>query len=144
MEKYLGVKIIEVEPAWFGYNQIDGSTIYPKSEHPDWTEEQMKAFSNGYKVRYEDGHTSWLPKEVIENEYRRIDSLTFGLAIEAMKQGKKVTRKSWDCNEAYLQLEIDVDRNNGKTILLYFKDGIFVQYSSASCDILAEDWSIIQ
>jgi hypothetical protein len=50
----------------------------------------------GYKVVYEDGYESWSPKDVFEKAYRGIDGLTFGQAIEALKQGKMVARKGWN------------------------------------------------
>ena len=55
MEKYLGVKLIEAEPE---INSPIGEGIEVKKE--------------GYKVVYEDGYTSWSPKDVFEKAYKKI------------------------------------------------------------------------
>jgi len=87
MEKYLGVKIIKAEPINLGdYNKLRGWKI-PENEDPE---------KEGYLVVYPDGYMSWSPKEVFEEAYRRINYMTFGLAIEAMKKGNKVARVGWN------------------------------------------------
>lgn len=60
MEKYIGTKIIEAEPAY----RIDGkvyalSTPVPRSMNRE----------EGYKVHYSDGYESWSPKDVFEAAY---------------------------------------------------------------------------
>lgn len=49
----------------------------------------------GYLVKYSDNYESWSPKNVFDEAYRVCDNMTFGLAIEEMKKGKKVARKGW-------------------------------------------------
>lgn len=85
MEKYLGVKIVEAEP-----QQRE------KWMNNKWEDRDDHSLVDGYKVVYEDGYISWSPKDVFEKAYRRIDNLTFGLAVEALKQGKKVSRAGWN------------------------------------------------
>ena len=87
MNKYIGVKIISAEPAQATEDDRRG-------QHPVGAE--------GYKVVYEDGYTSWSPKEVFDSAYRQTDGLTFGLAIEALKLGKKVARSGWNGKGMYL------------------------------------------
>ena len=143
MEKYLGVKIIHAEPmtqgqAWAEKN--NGISCCSPDNDPD-----------GYKVVYEDGYVSWSPKDVFEKAYRRIDNLTFGLAVEALKQGKKVARKGWNGKGMWLI------RISGKTgelprganSLLPFigmktVDDAFVPWLASQIDILAEDWEIVE
>ena len=59
MKQYLGVKLIDAEP-WLGLN---GKCIDLQNE---MTGEEVL----GYKVVYEDGYTSWSPKDVFEKAYR--------------------------------------------------------------------------
>ena len=59
MEKYLGVKLISAEPCW----GLNNKCVDPNSEHCGQEVE-------GYKVVYEDGYTSWSPKDVFEKTYR--------------------------------------------------------------------------
>lgn len=68
MKKYLGVKIVEAEPAWKTFHQIDGTNIYPKSTNP----ESWNGCEDGYKVVYEDGYVSWSPKDVFEKAYKEV------------------------------------------------------------------------
>ena len=56
MEKYLGVKLIEAEP-------LSGTKT---AENGDLL------LQEGYKVIYEDGYTSWSPKDVFEKAYKQI------------------------------------------------------------------------
>ena len=93
MKKYLGVKIIHAEPMTNIEFAIDvkNENILKNS-----------GLKDGYKVVYEGGYVSWLPRWVFEEAYRRIDNLTFGLAIEALKQGKKVARSGWNGKEMFI------------------------------------------
>lgn len=79
MQQYIVTKIIEAEP-----QEIDGR--------------------QGYKVRYPDGYTSWSPAGAFEEAYRRADGMPFGLAIEALKKGKRVARAGWNGKGMWLSL----------------------------------------
>lgn len=62
MKKYLGVKVVQAEL------QIQPSYIKEGADESQRVPEQ-----EGYKVVYEDGYTSWSPKEVFEKAYRILD-----------------------------------------------------------------------
>ena len=149
MKKYLGVKIIKAAPlsenAWL-INQ--GRLI--GTENID-----------GYLVEYEDGYQSWSPKEVFKKAYREIDGLTFGLAVEALKMGKKVARAGWNGKGMWLKLIANktwalnieehselVDGANGVNSLPWIgmktADNKFVPWLASQTDILAEDWTIVE
>ena len=83
MQKYLGVKLIKATPS------LEGVAYKPRE---------------GYTVEYKDGYVSWSPKETFEEAYRRIDNLTFGFAIEALKKGYKVARQGWNGKGMWLVL----------------------------------------
>lgn len=55
METYIGTKIIKAEPC---SKKSEGDSPLPPTA--------------GYKVVYEDGYTSWSPKEVFERCYRLV------------------------------------------------------------------------
>jgi len=61
MKKYLGVKIVSAEPM----------TSRKAFDHGLVRADSIDSFE-GYKVVYEDGYTSWSPKEVFERSYRLI------------------------------------------------------------------------
>ena len=87
MKLYLGTKLIQAEPcaAW--------------KQCGEWC-----IGADGYKVIYEDGYESWSPKRVFEDVYRRVDNMSFGLAIEALKNGCKVSRSGWNGKGMWLIL----------------------------------------
>lgn len=63
----------------------------------------------GYKVIYEDGYESWSPRAAFEAAYQALDlpGLTFGHALELMKNGQAVQRAGW----------------NGKGMFIYINRG---------------------
>jgi len=83
MEQYLGIKLVNAEPK----RKLISAEASRKGI--------FKEYQEGYKVIYEDGYESWSPKDTFEKAYRKINGLTFGLAIEALKLGECVARKGW-------------------------------------------------
>lgn len=81
---YIGVKVVKA-------TKMNRDTASAKGYRIDGTSE-----NNGFEVEYEDGYKSWSPQSVFEKAYRSTDGMTFGLAVEAMKMGKKVARKGWN------------------------------------------------
>lgn len=79
MKQYIGTKIIQAEPAYSKPYPGEGQVRLP-----------------GYKVVYPDGYESWSPKDVFEEAYCPTDGMTFGLALEALKKWKKVSRAGWN------------------------------------------------
>jgi hypothetical protein len=77
----------------------------------------------------------WLPTASFEFEYRLIDNMTFGQALEALKYGKKVARYGWNGKNMRVILiddavEIECDDNDNEVEL-------------SVSDLLAEDWFIV-
>lgn len=105
MGKYVGLKVIEAEP------QVNGMS------------EQ-----EGYKVIYEDGYTSWSPKDVFEKAYKNIsDGMSFEMAVYMLKQGYKVARKGW----------------NGKNMFLFLRKGRIINNVEPTAEMVQgtdRDW----
>lgn len=66
MKKYLGVKLIEAEP--MSANEF--AEKFPLKGKADPHED-----APGYKVVYEDGYTSWSPKDVFKKAYKEIKTM---------------------------------------------------------------------
>lgn len=142
MEKYLGVKIIEAEPM----------TMTKAAE------ELQRPFESGseegYFVKYQDGYESWSPREVFEEAYRKIDNLTFGLAIEALKKGYKVARKGWNGKGMFLILvttppteAMDITGHiYGFLPYIQMKtaNNKLVPWLASQTDMLSEDWMVVE
>ncbi len=163
MLRYIGTKIILAVAMNLGkYNEHRGWTI-PADEDPA---------REGYLVEYEDGYQSWSPKEVFEAAYRLYDKMTFGLALEAMKKGKKVARAGWNGKDMFIYLQIGMDltpesacrnehladycRGQFEDKMMKFveicshidmkaADGtIVVGWLASQTDMLSEDWQIVE
>ena len=77
--KYIRCHVVKATPMTRGeYNAYRG-WIAPANEN---------AADEGYHIVYPDGYESWCPKAQFEAAGRPIDGMTFGQAIEAMKQGR--------------------------------------------------------
>lgn len=105
MKTYIGTKIIKaVSMTRQAYNDFRGWPL-PADEN---------GFDDGYIVEYTDGgkantaafkgYVSWSPKEQFENAYRATCGLSFGMAIEALKNGHLVARAGWNGRGMWLVL----------------------------------------
>lgn len=108
MKTYIGTKVIDAKPMTRAeYNTYRGWEL-PANEN---------GADEGYLVEYHDGgkgndsrhagYISWSPKEQFENAYRETSGMSFGLAIEALKKGKKVARTGWNGKGMWLVLVQD-------------------------------------
>lgn len=147
MKEFIGTKIVEAEPMNRGeYNTYRGWQI-PKDENPA---------DEGYHIRYPDGYESWCPKKQFDEAYREYDNMTFGIAIEALKKGKKVARRGWNGKGMYLFKSPKIgcqiySRFTGKDIndmqefiIMKTVDDTLVPWLASQTDMLAEDWIIIE
>lgn len=151
MRQYIGTKIIEAEPA----NRIDGKIFSIYDMCPAGA-----VVERGYKVRYPDGYESWSPKGVFEEAYRPTDCMSFGLAIEAMKKGKKVARRGWNGKGMFLFLGTGIELHTEAdlscvsdlegdltlpTIVMKTADDKFcVGWLASQTDMLADDWEVVE
>lgn len=148
MKKYIGTKIIEAEPMTRGaYNVFRGWTI-PENENPE---------DEGYLLQYPDGYISWSPKGVFEKAYRESDNMPFGLAVEALKKGKKVARKGWNGKNQHIELATNIsyitadkavfncnhDAIGNKAVVFVGTSGTQMGWLASQADMLADDWVIV-
>ncbi len=172
MNQYIGVKLINAKPMTrAAYNEFRGWQL-PANENGE---------DKGFLVEYLDGgkantdlyagYVSWSPAEVFHNAYGPTDGMTFGLALEALKQGKKVTRAGWNGKNMWLSLSgplegrvIGADQfwseNNQqwarqfggamvlpcitmKTVNASGREAILMGWLASQTDMLSNDWSIV-
>ncbi len=149
MKKYIGTKVVEAELMDRGeYNTYRGWQI-PNDENPA---------DEGYHIRYPDGYESWCPKKQFEEAYRRCNNMTFGLAIEVMKKGKRVARRGWNGRNQYIELATSISYKNAenkiincehevignKAIAFVGTSGVQMGWLASQADMLAEDWCIVE
>lgn len=161
MKTYIGTKIIQAMPMTrLAYNEMRGWTV-PADENPN---------DAGYLVEYQDGgkpnvrgfagYVSWSPAEQFEKAYRPTNGMTFGLAIEALKARKSVTRSGWSGKGMFLFLiqgSNDIAKLHGygfgevlgeptfrDAIFMRTVDNQLVPWTASQTDVLAEDWIIVE
>ena len=104
-KQFIGTKIVlALAMTRLAYNEYRGWTL-PADENGS---------DAGYLVEYTDGGTpnhpghvgyiSWSPKAQFDSAYRPTNGMSFGLAIEALKLGKRVSRAGWNGKGMWLVL----------------------------------------
>ena len=150
MKQYIGTKLIEAEPAY----RVDGKTVQPTT----WPIPEGSKAEEGYAVRYPDGYMSWSPKAVFEEAYRPTDNLNFGLAIEAAKKGKKISRAGWNGKGQYVQLATCISYTDpagavvnaehkaigNQALAFEGTSGVQLGWLASQADMLADDWTIVE
>lgn len=156
MKQYIGSKIVKAWPCFripvagdrYGYCKLDEvvpTCITGKIE-------------DGYRVQYEDGYLSWSPKAVFEKAYRETTGLSFGLAIEAAKMGKKIARAGWNGKNQYVELAYCISYKNNaaevvnvnhcnignKAFAFVGTSGVQMGWLASQADMLADDWQIVE
>ena len=105
MKSYIGTKQVRGMPMnRADYNTLRGWTV-PADENPS-DEGYLVEYLDGGAPNHKDfvGYISWSPKKQFEDAYRPTSGLTFGLAIEALKLGKRVARAGWNGKGMWLSL----------------------------------------
>jgi len=149
MKQYIGTKMIHAKSMTRGkYNRYRGWTI-PANENPE---------DEGYLVLYSDNYESWSPKDVFEKAYRETSGMSFGLAIEAAKKGKKIARAGWNGRSQYVELAycisykdnagqvVNVNHCNigNKALAFVGTSGVQMGWLASQADMLADDWMIVE
>ena len=154
MKQYIGTKVIQAEPATKG--QAAAKRMGLKVEDCPDTLAGMKA--DGYRVIYPDGYESWSPKDVFEAAYRATDGMSFGLAIEAAKMGKRIARAGWNGKNQYVELascisyknsageivNVEHDAIGNKALAFVGTSGVQMGWLASQADMLADDWKIVE
>lgn len=155
MQQYIGTKIIKAWPA-HRCTFIGGKTMYICVD--EIIPSGCKA-EEGYRIEYADGYLSWSPKAVFEEAYRQTTGMNFGLAIEAVKKGKRVARAGWNGKDMYVFLATDIeftthaDMNefgdqdvevSDLLVLRTAQKGLQPGWLATQSDILADDWYIVE
>ena len=159
MDRYIGVKEINATPmSRLEYNALRGWPM-PIDENPH-DEGYLVEYLDGGQANHKDfkGYISWSPNDVFERAYRPVDGMTFGLAIEALKLGKKVARAGWNGKgmfgyyvpAASYQAQTDAAKAYFGALVPYAAyfalkgaNGVVSTGVPSINDALAEDWEIV-
>ena len=159
--QYIGTQIIKAEK---GYKYImPGGKNFIVADCDKVGEEERQvlhecvAAERGYKIRHANGHVSWCPSDVFEENYHPMEGMNFGLALEAAKLGKKISRAGWNGKDQYVFLADDVefhtDADLGELkedievsdiLVIRTTRGLQPGWLATQSDMLAEDWMIVE
>lgn len=162
MKLFIGTKVLNAKPMSRGeYNALRGWPM-PDDENPD---------DAGYLTDNGAGHLQWQPKDVFEDAFSPFDGMDFGMALAALKLGKKVARKGWNGNGMWLALSPGVAAlyaeefwagpnrefalaNGGsaevlpcitmKTVNAHGREAILMGWLASQTDMLCNDWVIVE
>lgn len=161
MKTYIGTKIINAKPMGrAAYNDFRGWALPADEDGAD--EGYLVEYTDGGKPNHPDfeGYVSWSPKAQFEGAYRETAGMTFGLAVEALKLGRQVSRAGWNGKGMFVYL-VPANSYPAQTGVAkaYFGEGAMVPYSAYLAiknvdgtvstwvpsvnDTLAEDWSAL-
>lgn len=142
--KYIGVKIVNAEPMTREAFEAKHGRNVGGDKHGE-----------GYEVTYEGGYQAWSPEDLFDAAYRPIDGMTFGLAIEALKMGKKVARRGWNGKGIFIELQVP-DQYSKMSSPYIFIDTTGLQtdnpdaprsrvpWLASQTDMLTEDWRVVE
>ena len=164
MKQYIGVKLINaIDMTRAAYNILRDWEL-PADENGD-DAGYLVEYLDGGQANHKDfkGYISWSPKAVFENAYGPTDGMTFGGALEALKKGRKVSRKGWNGKGMFLYYvpaaAYPAQRNTLGTMVGVFPDDMVpycayiamktaqdnvVPWLASQTDMLAQDWEIVQ
>lgn len=140
---FIGVKIVEAVPM----TRETFETLHGRNVGGEKVGE-------GYEAEYDNEYKAWSPKDVFDAAYRATNGMTFGLAIEALRMGKKAARAGWNGKGIHIELQVP-DSHSKMSSPYIFIDTTGLQTSNhdapksrvpwlaSQTDILAEDWQIV-
>jgi hypothetical protein len=161
MKQFIGVKLIHAKPMTRAeYNAYRGWELPADENGSDAG--FLVEYLDGGKANTPDhaGYVSWSPEDVFNCAYKPTDGMSFGLAVEAMKQGFKVSREGWNGKGMFLYL-VGADYYMAKTEAAksFYGENSMVPYRAyiamktvtnevvpwvaSQSDILENDWSIV-
>ncbi|ANH49101.1 DUF2829 domain-containing protein [Tritonibacter mobilis] len=124
----------------------------------------------GYAVKYADGYISWSPADVFEAAYQPVTGMSFGHALQALKEGHRVARAGWNGKGMWVALtpgssfaaacakpghaafhracEME-DQHQSVNLLPHLDmraaDGsMVIGWLASQTDMLADDWQIVE
>lgn len=151
---------------YIGINQVQAMPM---------TKEDFDRYCNGETPKYEGEnigyvlapngkyrYASWSPKLDFEKQYMKYDSLTFGIALELLKQGKRIARESWRWNGKDMYLFLLKGGVSGNEVhnqcsfietdtpildcicMKTAQDTVCVGWLASQTDMLSDDWCVVE
>lgn len=162
MKTFIGTKLIKAIPMTReAYNQLRGWTV-PEDENPEDAGYLVEYLDGGQSNHPDfDGYISWSPEDVFDRAYQQTEGMDFGMAVNAMKLGKKVARKGWNGSGMFAyyvpaahykpNTSVLMDMANDKGLIPHREymaiktaQGDIATWAPSGSDSLATDWHIVE
>lgn len=165
MNTFIGTKmVLLLAMSRLDYNNYRGWNL-PKDE--DGSDEgYLVEYTDGGKPNHQDhkGYISWSPKKQAEAAYQDVSQgVSFGHAIDLLKDGRKVARKGWNVKSMWVILTPGRTVENLEPNSFYDKCGfqapvdicahidmkaadgsMVVGWLASQTDMLANDWVLVE
>jgi len=154
MEMYLNVAMVDATPMLLQeFNQqagIPSESVIPQP---------------GFEVLNENGDYNWIPEDLFVKTHFKLKGLPFGIALEAAKRGRKISRYGWNGKDMFVVYSPGKKRLSAKsfwseplsefaaqmggqidvrpTMLLKTAQGDIAYWAPSCSDTLAEDWYVL-
>ena len=123
-------------------------------------EGDMKAFAGDYVITGVKGEQYPCKPDIFKKTYEEVKTtgMTFGEAIQAVKNGERCARSNWNGKGQYIELAtsvsyinakgdgINVDHNTmgNKAIAFVSNQGVQLGWLASQADMLSDDWYIVE
>lgn len=159
MDLYIGTKTLKAQQMTRAeYCKLRGWEV-PTDESPD-DKGYLVEYTDGGKPNHPDfaGYISWSPIDVFERAYQPTSGMDFGMALNAIKAGKYVSRAGWNGPGQYI-FGIGMPGSgdywtytNGKNdncklvpfLAIRTVQNSTVPWLASQTDMLATDWHIVE
>lgn len=152
-------RVFEMEPMTYGeYAKRFGKKF-------DWANTSHIESANGYVKRLRDiPDVDWVDKEIFDECYVSCDRMPFSLALDLLKEGCCVTRKSWSSKQMVIAYQkgypdgIPCNKQTADTwgmqegdlfkcnpyLQIRQADGSHSMWTPSMDDLMAEDWMLLE
>ena len=167
MKTYICTKMIHAVPAKMvngcfwpeGLPMPKVSNIPQPSENCGCTCEVQVVEGYMFTTSADDRYPQFMSKDEFKKFCRSTEAMTFGDALEALKNGKRVARKGWNGKDMYVLLGRDVEFTTDADLSAFDDQEVEVGYAlvmktaqdtfqpgwlASQADMLAEDWYIVE
>ena len=150
MSRFIGTKMVNAIPMTRQeYNDFRKWSLPDDEEGSD--EGYLVEYLDGGKPNTEhySGYVSWSPKAQFEAAYRETTGMPCGLALEALQQGKRVSRAGWNGVGLWLEylpasgVDLAYIRMSYPVHSKAYPEGARVPWLASQTDMLATDWVVV-
>jgi len=141
MKQYIGTKMIQAEPAT---REEFAAVKRNAADQPGTLKKPIDPMEDGYMVIYPDGYISWSPKDVFNEAYREATGVSFGLALEAMKQGKGARLPQWK-PDVVIRAQFPDEHSKMTAPYLYVESRFGrVPWKETMIELFSDAWEVVE